>query len=233
MKLLKFSQVDAQTGISVLIERPRYGPVNPNISGLNIIFEYGDFRYSYVDDNVSANSNNLIFEITEQEFAQDIQDRVNKTLENWKIELYENEKKLRNHVLGKYDTTAIISGIYKYEDSLKFKQTGEQTPELVEEATQRGITVNQLADRIIENHETYRLKEAKIAGLRGKIYDRISSYSFDINDALNSWKELAERIEIIGTREPNDPSIDKSDNDQDVKIGYYYPNLSLRWKYLN
>ena len=34
MKLFKFRQVDAKTGISVAIEKPREGPTNPSLPGL-------------------------------------------------------------------------------------------------------------------------------------------------------------------------------------------------------
>lgn len=230
MKIFKFRQVDAKTGISVEIEKPKEGPTNPSLPGLVEIFDFNNYRYANVNNTAKANPENCIFEITQEEFASDIQSKVNQFLEMWKKELYENEKLLRNVVFGQYADTATSSGIYKYQDALKYLNNGEASIELTTEAEVRGVSVDEIANKIVENHEAFRVKEAKIAGLRGKILDRLNSYVFDETDALGSWKELAERLEVIGQREPM-PGI--QEQDLDVKVGYYSPDLSTRWEYLN
>ena len=63
MKVFKFKKVDAKTGISVDIEKPREGPANPNLPGLNVFFDFNNFTYANVDDSAEANPENYIFEI--------------------------------------------------------------------------------------------------------------------------------------------------------------------------
>jgi hypothetical protein len=232
MKTFKFRQVDAKTGISVEIEKSKEGPTNPSLPGLVEIFDLDNFRYATVDDDAIANPENYIFEITEEEFAADVELKVNRYLEMWKRDIYENEKTLRNQVFGKYADTATSSGIYKYQEALNYLNDGTSSAVLTAEAESRGVTVNEIATRIVENHEAFRVKEAKIAGLRGKILDRLDAYTFDATDALGSWKELAERREVIGQREP-EMGMSGMQEDLDVKVGYYTPELSTRWEYMN
>lgn len=232
MKIFKFRQVDAKTGISVAIERPMEGPTNPALPGLVEIFdEYNYYKYAHVDDTATPDPENFIFEITEAELVDDVQGKVNDTLAYWKDLGYKNEKELRQLVFGKYDDTATSSGIYKYHEALKFLEDGTPSLDITTEAEVRGVTETEIAERIVENHEAFRVKEAKIAGLRGRILDRLDAYIFDDTDPLGSWDELVKRMEVIGQREPGpNPG---PDPDLDVKVGYYYPELALRWQYMN
>jgi len=233
MKIFKFRQVDAKTGISVAIERPMEGPTNPALPGLVEIFDqYNNYKYAHVDDSAVADPENFIFEITEAELTADVQGKVDNTLAAWKTQVYQNEKDLRQLVFGKYDDTATSSGIYKYNEALKYVETGTASLEKTTEAETRGVTVEDIADKIIENHELFRVREAKIAGLRGKILDRLNGYTFDATDALGSWDELVKRMEVIGQREPAPGPNPGPEPDLDVKVGYYYPELALRWQYL-
>lgn len=233
MKIFKFRQVDAKTGISVAIERPMEGPTNPALPGLTEIFDqYNYYKYAHVDDSAVADPDNFIFEITEAELTADVQGKVNEVLSAWKTQVYQNEKDLRQLVFGKYDDTATSSGIYKYNEALKFVETGTASLDLTTEASTRGVTVEEIAERIIENHELFRVREAKIAGLRGKILDRLNGYTFDADDALGSWDELVKRMEVIGHREPGPNPGPGPEPDLDVKVGYYSPELALRWEYL-
>lgn len=233
MKIFKFRQVDAKTGISVAIERPMEGPTNPALPGLVEIFdEYNYYKYAHVDNSAVADPENFIFEITEEELTDDVQSKVNDTLAYWKDLGYKNEKDLRHQVFGKYDDTATSSGIYKYNEALKFLEDGTPSLDITTEAEVRGVSETEIAERIVINHETFRTKEAQIAGLRGKILDRLDAYVFDVDDAIGSWKELVERQEVIGQREPDSPG-GGQEQDLDVTVGYYTPSLSLRWEYLN
>ena len=234
MKIFKFRQVDAKTGISVAIERPMEGPTNPALPGLVEIFdEYNYYKYAHVDDSAVADPENFIFEITEEELTADIQGKVNNILATWKDLAYKNEKDLRQLLFGKYDDTATSSGIYKYEEAKKFLADGTPSLDITTEASVRGVTETEIAEKIVENHEAFRVKEAKVAGLRGKIVDRLNAYTFDETDALGSWDELVKRMEVIGQREPGPGPNPGPEPDLDVKVGYYYPDLALRWQYMN
>ena len=232
MKIFKFRQVDAATGISVAIEKSLEGPTNPSLPGLVEIFdEYNYYKYAHVDDSAVADPENYIFEITQDELTNDVQGKVNQYLANWKEQVYKNEKDLRQQVFGKYDDTATSSGIYKYQEALNYKETGIASADITAEAETRGVSVDSIVDRIIQNHEAFRIKEAKIAGLRGKILDRLNGYTFDSNDPLGSWDELVKRTEVIGQRNPDILGPGPQQN-LDVIVGYYSPELALRWEYL-
>ncbi len=234
MKIFKFRQVDAKTGISVAIERPMEGPTNPSLPGLTEIFdEYNYYKYAHVDDSAVEDPENFIFEITEEELTADIQGKVNNILATWKDLAYKNEKDLRQLLFGKYDDTATSSGIYKYEEAKKFLADGTPSLDITTEASVRGVSETEIAEKIVENHEAFRVKEAKIAGLRGKIVDRLNAYTFDETDALGSWDELVKRMEVIGQRQPGPGPNPGPEPDLDVKVGYYYPELALRWQYMN
>jgi hypothetical protein len=231
MKVFKFKKVDAKTGISVDIEKPREGPANPNLPGLNVFFDFNNFTYANVDDSAEANPENYIFEITQEELTEDIKAKVDQFLSMYKADAYQEEIELRNVVFGKYHDTATSSGIYKYNEAVKFMTDGTPSADIATEASVRGVTETEIAEKIIINHESFRNKEAQIAGLRGKILDRLDAYVFDPDDALGSWIDLAERLEVIGRRDPVGPNIQPED--LDVKVGYYTPSLNLRWEYLN
>ena len=113
MKIFKFRQVDAKTGISVAIERPMEGPTNPTLPGLTEIFDtYNNYKYANVSNSAVAEPDNFILEITEAELIVDVQGKVDDVLAAWKAQVYQNEKELRQLVFGKYDETATSSGIY-------------------------------------------------------------------------------------------------------------------------
>ena len=234
MKIFKFRQVDAKTGISVAIEKPREGPTNPSLPGFTEIFdEYNYYKYASVDDTAIEDPENFILEITEAELTADVQGKVNDTLAAWKSQVYQNEKELRQLVFGKYDDTATSSGIYKYNEAVKFLADGTPSLDITTEASVREVTETEIAEKIVVNHEAFRVKEAKIAGLRGKILDRLDAYTFDATDALESWDELMKRMEVIGQREPGLGSNPGPEPDLDVKVGYYAPDLATRWEYMN
>lgn len=228
MKIFKFYKVDGETGISVAIQRSRGGPCWPNLPGLNAIFDFNGFNYAYVDDSAVAEPDNYIFEITEQEFGADIEAKTNQYLAEYKALVYPNEKALREQVFGKYDATASIAGVYKYEEALRLIQDDIPSADITAEATARGISEIELAEKIIENHEAFRLKDAQIAGLRGKMLDRLNMYTFDANDPLGSWTELVGRTEVVGHSQSGGPNPETTE----VKSSYYYPDLGTRWAYL-
>jgi len=231
MKIFKFKQVDAKTGISIDLERPREGPTNPSLPGLEVVFDYQGFIYANVSNTAKADPANYIFQITAEELDADIEAKTNQYLEMWKKDIYENEKGLRQQLFGKYDDTATSSGIYKYQEALNYLNDETPSAVLTAEAEVRGVTETEMAERIITNHETFRVKEAQLAGLRGKILDRLEGFVFDATDALGSWKELVERQEVVGQREPGMGI--GMEEDLNVKVGYYSPDLNVRWEYLN
>ena len=237
MKIFKFLPVDAKTGISVEIERPLEGPAKPNLSGMGEVFYFGGWMYATVGNTAKANPENYIFEVTQEDFD----DAIAAEFANFKAsridDAYKEEKDIRAGLFGKYDDSAAVAGVYKYEQAKALlADSTASAPEVEAEATARGIDAAVIAQRIVDNHEAFRLTEAKLAGLRGKIVDRLKGLSFDATDALGSWRELVERKEVIGTY-PEDDSVAPAGaarpEGNDVEVGYYIPNLSQRWEWLN
>ncbi len=231
MKIFKFYKVDGETGISVAIKKTPGGPCWPNLPGFNQIFDFNGFFYAYVDDSAVADPDNYIFEITEDEFIADVEAKTNQYLADYKAAAYPNEKVLRELVFGKYDATASIAGVYKYNEAVKLIADGTPSVDITAEATARGVTELELAEKIVINHEKFRANDAVIAGLRGKMLDRLNAYTFDTTDALGSWNELVGRMEVVGHREPS-PGPAGQKEDLEVKVSYYYPDLATRWNYL-
>ena len=98
---------------------------------------------------------------------------------------FPKHQKFRQLVFGKYDDTATSSGIYKYNEAIKFLADGTPSLDITTEASVREVTETEIAEKIVVNHEAFRVKEAKIAGLRGKILDRLDAYTFDATDACD------------------------------------------------
>lgn len=233
MKIFKYYQIDPSTGISAAIKKPTAGAGWPSFPGMQYVFDFNSFQYAYVDDSAEADPDNYIFEITEEEFSNDVENKVNQYLIDYKAATYVNEKALRELVFGKYDATAQIAGVYKYQEAVKFLEDGTPSVDITAEATARGVTETEIAEKIVVNHEKFRLNDATIAGLRGKILDRLDVYAFDAAAPLESWNELVTRMEVVGHREPNPGGLPGPEPENlEVKVQYYYPDLATRWNYL-
>ncbi len=231
-KQIKWVQVDDDTQVSVNIAKPATGAANPKLSGLIEQFDWGIWRYGTCDDSVTINSasnDNFIFEISDADYIADIKSKIEETVREWKVTVYENEKDLRGGKLGTYESTAYSAGAgYKYDAAVAFINNGTSNVGLTTEANLRGISVTALANKIKTNHEEFVIKDAQISGLRGMIYDRICSIginSTSVTTALASYAGIHTE-EKIGTR-------DIGDETQDVNVGYYQPEgLAYRFEYL-
>lgn len=191
MKYFKFTQISAETGISWLIEQPVSGPSLPHtlLPGLGYSVRVDkDYYVGAADDSAQANPANYIFEITKEEYSEwvkkDIMHGINMSMNR----LYEEEKILRQRIFGKYDSTASVAGVYKYEQAIELlANPAAAAPDVRVEAAARGVDVLVLAQRIKINHEDFKTKDAKIAGIRGKLLDRYNSYTFNDSDPVASF----------------------------------------------
>ena len=178
-KNIKWIQVDAGTQVSVAIAKPREGATNPNLTDLVEQFDWGQYKYGTCADSVTINSasnDNFIFEISDADYIADIKGKIEETVREWKVTVYEQEKELRKQQLGDYADSVYASGSgYKYDAAVAFISNGTANAGLTTEATLRGITVTALANKIKANHEAYITKDAQISGLRGLLYDRIAN----------------------------------------------------------
>ena len=178
-KNIKWIQVDAGTQVSVAIAKPKEGAANPNLTDLVEQFDWGQYKYGTVADSVTINSasnDNFIFEISDADYIADIKGKIEETVREWKVTVYEQEKELRKQQLGDYADSVYASGSgYKYEAAKAFLSSATANAGLTTEATVRGVTVTVLANKIKTNHEAYITKDAQISGLRGLLYDRIAN----------------------------------------------------------
>jgi len=234
MSYIKFALLGASTGASILKREDHSGTKFPGLSKLEIWFQdYSnkDWWYGVGPDTklvLNEETNQMetvpfesdpetdLYVITLQELADAAEASINLQLEEFKLFLYEKEKNLRQQLLTKYDVSAMLAGVYKYEQAKTYKvDPTASVPDLIKEATIRGVDVDAMATRIIDNHESFRDIETKISGVRGKMLDRYNSFVFNSADPKSSLEEF-EKTEIVG----------------DKKIGYYSPELFARYKNL-
>ena len=229
-KNIKWIKVDSVTGVSEAITQPQNGSVNPNLSGLTETFDWGQYKYGTADDSVTVDPSNHIHEITDAEWITDITGKIDEFVRTWKVDIYEQEIDLRKKELGTYaDSVYASSSGYKYDAAVAFISSATPNAGLTTEAFYRGITVGTLAAKIKANHEAYITKEAKIAGLRGMLYDRIDGIRAGIDTstvakALESYAGIHTE-EKVGERNTGIST-------EDVNAGFYNPNsLSERYEF--
>ena len=233
MRYFKLTQVDAKTGVSVNRETSKEGPKFPDISGLNVLLQdniNSCFYYATADKKAKPDPENQCWELTLAEFADAIKACLDRTIGETIDALYREERDMRRvHLVGKYDDTASIAGIYKYEQAKALLDGAPAGPDIAAEASVRGVTPLELAARIVQHHESFRAKETLIAGLRGKQLDRINGFQFNAADPWGSWQEFM-KTEVIGTREEqafeNGEAVTKQ---VDIVARYYGAELGARF----
>ena len=132
--------------------------------------------------------------------------------------------------MGTYaDSVYASASGYKYDAAVAFISSATPNVGLTTEAFYRGCTVSTLANKIKTNHEAYVEKEAKIAGIRGMMYDRIDGILAGIDTStvaksltsyagIHTEEKIGERSAGIGT--------------EDVNVTFYNPcQLSERFFY--
>ena len=206
-KNIKWIQVDADTQVSTAIAKTKAGATNPNLTDLVEQFDWGQYKYGTCADSVTINSasnDNFIFEISDADYIADIKGKIEETVREWKVTVYEQEKELRKQQLSDYSDSVYASASgYKYEAAKAFLSSATANAGLTTEATVRGVTVTVLANKIKTNHEAYITKDAQISGLRGLLYDRIANIginSTSVTTALasNAGIHTTETVTNVG-----------------------------------
>lgn len=238
MKYFKFTQISEETGISWMIKQPLSGPslpfsLLPGLSNTTQLSYDPAYYIGQADDSAQANPDNFIFEITAQERAEELKKHVEHMRQERLDNIYSDEKEFRQGVFSKYDESASIAGVYKYDEAKALvADNTAAAPQIRQEATVRGVDPVTLAQRIITNHEDFRAKEAKIAGIRGMVQDRLTSYNFDLQSPDQSVEEFLS-MEKVGEktekRFENGQMVDKT---IDVMVGKYSLAIETRYQYL-
>ena len=223
-KNIKWIQVDVDTQVSIAITPPKTGAANPTLTDLVEQFDWGQYRYGTVADSVTVDNSNFIFEINDGEYIADIVGKINEYVDAWKAQAYDYEIDLRKKELGTYaDSVYASASGYKYDAATAFISSATPNAGLTTEAFYRGCTVGTLAAKIKTNHEAYITDEARIAGVRGLIYDRIDGINAGLDTstvtkALESYAGIHTN-EKVGTR-----SIGIGTETEDVNVAYYKPS---------
>ena len=227
-KNIKWIKVDSVTGVSEAITKSLNGPAHPNLSGLTLMFDWGQYIYGTADDSVSTDDDNHIHEITDAEWISDITGKINEYISEWKTVVYEQELELRKQQLGTYaDSVYASASGYKYDAAVAFISSATPNAGLTTEAFYRDCTVGTLAAKIKANHEAYLTKDAKISGLRGLICDRIDSISAGID--TSTVAKALDSLAGIHTEE----KIGTDEGSNDVNVRFYNPeDLVTRYEYL-
>ena len=226
-KNIKWIKVDSVTGVSEATTKPKNGAVNPNLSGLTETFDWGQYKYGTADDSVSTDDSNNIHEITDGEWIADIKGKIEEFVREWKTVVYEQEVELRKNQLGTYaDSVYASASGYKYDAAVAFISSATANAGLTTEAFYRGTTVGTLAAKIKTNHEAYITKEAKIAGIRGLLFDRIDGILAGI-DTSTVAKALESQAGIHTSEK-----IGTDSDSNDVNVPFYNPSgLIQRYEY--
>ena len=230
-KNIKWIKVDSVTGVSEASAKAKNGAVDPNLSGLTETFDWGQYKYGTADDSVTVDASNHIHEITDAEWIADIYGKIDEFVREWKVVVYERELELRKVELGTYaDSVYASASGYKYDAAVAFISSATPNAGLTTEAFYRGTTVGTLAAKIKTNHEAYITKEAKIAGIRGLLYDRIDGILAGID--TSTVAKALESLAGIHTSEKVGERTMGIGNTEDVNAGFYNPNdLSNRYEF--
>jgi len=237
MKYFKFAQISQETGISWAIAQPISGPSWPNISGLDLntsiqLAHNPVYYLARVSNDAISNPENHIFELSAEQYAEELKQHVMFHITQEKETIYSQEYDFRQSLFSKYHDTASIAGIYKYEQAKELiADNTAAAPDVRAEAIARGVNVLTIANKIIENHESFRAKEAKVAGIRGKILDRVEAFEFDMENPDDSYQE-AFATEVVGTMIEN--VFEKGEmveKEVDVTVGKYKLALATRFQY--
>jgi len=239
MKYFKFTMIDAKTGISINRQTPVEGPIMPPIHGLEVLFQdtaISEFWYGRSGSEQAVDDpENQTWEISLAEFSEIIAITIQRSINRIRDDLYTAEKQARDTILGKYHATASLAGIYKHDQAVAYlNDPSVMGSELVVEADVRGVSVHDLALRIKSHHETFRLQEATIAGIRGMLLDRLNDYAY--NGSADPWAAYQDylRPEQVGTRSQmvfeNGVMIEKQ---MPVTVPYHGYDIVTRFTYRN
>jgi hypothetical protein len=234
MKYVKFKMVDSVTGISVYKQDSANGPVLPNLGDIYNLFTSFDMYWYYgeVNDDAPFDPENFIFELTFEEYKNEIAYLISSLQSAGIDNAYEQEKKLRLDIFGKYHESATIAGIQKYQEAVDFLDGKEASSTLQIESAARGVDILTLSQKIVNNHDKFRETDAKLSGLRGMIVDRIKSFSFDPENPYQSLLRYNDTESVPNIRLLNSAGPTINEGPAANLIGKHVVDLERRWEYL-
>jgi hypothetical protein len=207
MKYLKHFYVDPITGEAFENGGSgSNGKTHPAIPGLDVRFWFVDsngvdYCLSTVDDETSIAGFNGVTELTEIAFFDDVEAQFVKSKEKRNLDLYEKVKGIKAKIVDIWwhhsEISAAVS-IKVAEANLAVVADDEAAaavvaPIIALEANARGMSIIELAQRILNNYQGLISAEAIVSGHRGYVSDLIEAILFDRTDvasALTSFNEV-------------------------------------------
>jgi hypothetical protein len=207
MKYLKHFYVDPITGEAFENGGSgSNGKTHPAIPGLDVRFWFVDsngvdYCLSTVDDETSIAGFNGVTELTEIAFFDDVEAQFVKSKEKRNLDLYEKVKGIKAKIVDIWwhhsEISAAVS-IKVAEANLAVVADDEAAaavvaPIIALEANARGMSIIELAQRILNNYQGLISAEAIVSGHRGYVSDLIEAILFDRTDvtsALASFNEV-------------------------------------------
>jgi hypothetical protein len=207
MKYLKHFYVDPITGEAFENGGSgSNGKTHPAIPGLDVRFWFVDsngvdYCLSTIDDETSIAGFNGVTELTETAFFDDVEFMFSVAKEKRMLDLYELVKGIKAKIVDIWWHPSEISAAVSVkvaEANLAVLAEDEEAAALVApiialEANARGMTVIELAQRILTNYQGLISSEAVVSGHRGYVSDLVSAIPFDRTDvpsALSSFGDL-------------------------------------------
>jgi hypothetical protein len=208
MKHFKFLKVDAVTGISSQLNEAKNGAVHPALPGLQILWER-NWLFASADDGAIGNADNFVIELSDAEFAAEVQNELALRKTDHKRQVSAIEKMIRDKVTERFHPSELAAAPFKVTqaekaiDAIDEDTARSEAPMLAIEADARGVSVKDMADIVMANYSNLMMMEGMVSGASGKKMDLIDSIAFDaVNPmgCLNEFGVLIDRgnVDIMG-----------------------------------
>ena len=236
-KYFKFTKVDADSGFSV-ISYPSQNQVFPELPGLKVFYGEGNWFYATADSTAKENPLNNIFCLTAEDIYADIEGKIISEKNKALLRLSGSYTEIAKIIDEKYDEESSSIGAIRYADAKEYVASGTSSALLDAEVSVSGEELSDLAPRIIAQYDEYLATHAKLSGLKNGLNARISSFTVDSTNFVESLFEWLDKKEELGNADENlnipggyskDPLDITYDIEKNYTIRYYSPNLHARW----
>lgn len=217
MKYFKYLKVDAVTGVSAQLNEAKNGAVHPALPELHVLWER-NWCFASAADTAIGNADNFVIELTESEFAIEIQNELALRKADFKRQVSMIEKMIRDKVTERFHPSELAAAPFKVMQAEKAIAAVDEdaalvaAPILAIEAAARGITVKDMADIVMMNYNRFMTFEGMVSGTSGKKMDQIDSIAFDPMNPMSCLDEFSVMV-MSGEKDPmgNDKMIPKYD----------------------
>lgn len=201
MKLIKYTLVDPISGhvLNPKASAPN-GRTHPNLAGLDVkhfLASTEEFLAEISDSTVVDSATGIVV-INQQQFNDAVTAEFAAAKDAAKKVVYEYAIQLRHAAVdfSYHSSELAFAASVKIIEANAAKDAANEdaaklvAPNLTVEAETRGITVKDLADKVIAKFNALAAREATLAGVRGAKVDAIEAVTLDLNDVSGSYAAL-------------------------------------------